>query len=400
MASVTSLALLIGAAFVAVPVTMFVVEVIAALFSARRAEPRKKFAIRHPRVAVLVPAHNESTGLRPTLHDVKEQLRPGDRVVVVADNCNDDTAATALACGAEVIERHDPARRGKAYALDFGLRHLSANPPEVVIMLDADCRLAAQALEQLAQTCATSHRPVQALYLMSAPAQSQINQQVAEFAWRVKNWLRPLGLRALRLPCQLTGSGMAFPWEVVWAVDHAHGSIVEDLKLGLDLAANGTPPQFCPSARVTSEFASAAGATRTQRQRWEGGHIGMIVSTFPKLLFKTVVTRDWHLLAMALDLAVPPLSLLAFLVIAMFAVTAIFALFGLATAAFAVSAVTLLAFMLSAGLAWFKCGRDVVPARSILLIPRYVFAKFGLYRGLLLTKTDPAWIRTDRAKSE
>jgi hypothetical protein len=72
-------------------------------------------------------------------------------------------------------------------------------------------------------------RPVQALYLMMAPADSQINYKVAEFAWRVKNWLRPLGLRALGLPCQLMGTGMAFPWEVIRRADLASASLVEDL---------------------------------------------------------------------------------------------------------------------------------------------------------------------------
>ncbi len=229
---------------------------------------------RSPAVAVLVPAHNESSGLLPTLVNIQSQLNPGDRVLVVADNCSDDTAAVAISGGADVVERHDPTKRGKGYALDWGIRHLSSNPPEIVIIVDADCKLADGALDALALTCTMTGRPVQALYLMTTPIDSQINHQVAEFSWRVKNWLRPLGLRALNLPCQLMGTGMAFPWDVIRLADIGNAQIVEDLKLGLDLTLARHPPIFCPSARVTSEFASSAKGAGTQRKRWEQGHLG------------------------------------------------------------------------------------------------------------------------------
>ena len=92
-----------------------------------------------PHIAVLMPAHNESAGIARPLNAIRMQLQPGDRVLVVADNCTDDTAEIALANGAEVIVRNDAERRGKGYALEFGVRHLEAQPPEVVIVIDADC---------------------------------------------------------------------------------------------------------------------------------------------------------------------------------------------------------------------------------------------------------------------
>ena len=152
METVVSVLLVISAALVAVPVTIFFVEVIAAIILQRRqATPRigANYDLSQ-RVAVLVPAHNESTGLLPTLAAIKQQLRAADSMLVVADNCTDDTAAVASAGGAEVVERHDPDRRGKGYALDFGLQHLSSAPPEIVIMIDADCGLAVYAINELA----------------------------------------------------------------------------------------------------------------------------------------------------------------------------------------------------------------------------------------------------------
>ena len=63
-------------------------------------------------ITVLIPAHNESSGVIATLNSIATQLRPQDRMLVVADNCSDDTAEVAEKNGAEVIERQDSKKRG------------------------------------------------------------------------------------------------------------------------------------------------------------------------------------------------------------------------------------------------------------------------------------------------
>jgi glycosyltransferase involved in cell wall biosynthesis len=100
------------------------------------------------------PHTTKSRGILETLEDIKAQLIAGDRLVVIADNCSDDTAALAATVGADVVERHDPTRIGKGYALDFGLRHLSADPPQIVIIIDADSRMSPSAIDRLTMACA------------------------------------------------------------------------------------------------------------------------------------------------------------------------------------------------------------------------------------------------------
>jgi cellulose synthase/poly-beta-1,6-N-acetylglucosamine synthase-like glycosyltransferase len=216
----------------------------------------------------------------------------------------------------------------------------------------------------------------------------------------VKNWVRPLGLGALGLPCQLAGTGMAFPWDVIRAADLADGWIVEDLKLGLDLAAAGHAPLFCPSALITSRFAASAKGAGIQRKRWEHGHILTIVKVAPRLLILAVAKRRWGLLALTLDLLVPPLSLLAILAVGILAVASSAALIGVSPTASAISATSLLAFTAAAVLAWIKYGRDVLPLEAIVSIAPYILGKLSLYRQVASSKTDARWIRTDRTKSE
>jgi len=398
MAILISYLLTILAGLVAVPTSLLCIEIAAGVLRPQKI-PTRTGDVPRRQIAVLIPAHNESIAIVPTLEDTKAQLCAGDRLLVVADNCNDDTAAVARRSGAEVVERHDSERIGKGYALDWGLRHLATIPPDILVIIDADCRLADGTIDQLALVCALTGRPVQALYLMTAPNGSPVSRQVAEFAWRVKNRVRPLGLAALGQPCQLMGTGMAFPWKVIRATDVSNGSIVEDLKLGLDLTSAGHPPLFCPSALVTSRFADSVQGTEIQRRRWEQGHISMILQRVPRLIWIALARRNLGLLTLTLDLLVPPLSLLSMLVIAMLALTGLAALFGLSSAALIVSVANLLAFSFAVVLAWLKFGRDVLSLDAILTIPGYILGKLGIYRQILFGTSVAKWIRTDRTNS-
>jgi cellulose synthase/poly-beta-1,6-N-acetylglucosamine synthase-like glycosyltransferase len=347
----------------------------------------------------LVPAHNESSGILPTVADVRRQLLPGDRLVVVADNCTDDTADVAMDAGAEVVKRDDHANLGKGYALQCGVSHLRGDPRQVIIIIDADCRLEDTAIEKLTSSCLLTRRPVQARYVMDAPANSPINYQVAAFAWRVKNWLRPLGLSVLKLPCQLMGTGMAFPWEAINSTELGSGRIVEDLWLGLELASNGYPPVFCPSALIRSQFPSSVEGAMTQRKRWEHGHIDTILNATPTLARRAILNCNFSLLALTLDLAVPPLSLMTIMLLTLSALSSVSAFYG-HFAAFAISIASLCAFSLAVFLAWLKDGRDLLPSGGLFLIVLYVMGKLHLYRPLVSGKFDEGWKRTDRTRPE
>ena len=385
----------VAALVLLVPALVFATEVTAGcLFKIKKPESSTE---RRLRVAVLIPAHNESVGVIPTISDLKQQLRPGDRVVVIADNCTDDTAAVATKAGAEVTGRNDLNNLGKGYALAWGVNYLTVDAPEIVIVIDADCRLAPDAIDCLAAACSQSQRPVQSLYLMTAPVGSRINHQVAEFAWRVKNWARPLGLSLLGLPCQLMGTGMAFPWHVIRSADLSNGFIVEDLKLGLDLAEVGQAPIFWPAAMVTSTFPTSAQGTKTQRRRWEQGHIGLILIKAPALLFSSVRRWNRDLLALTMDLIVPPITLLVLLLTTMVFVTAIAAIAGTALYPLIISLVSFALVIAATVVAWFKFGRDLLPPGSFVLIARYGMEKLNVYAGVLRGLRNSRWVRTDRS---
>ena len=347
-----------------------------------------------PRLAVLVPAHNEAGGISTTLADVLSQLNEGDRLLVVADNCSDATADVARRCGAEAIERKHDSLRGKGYALDFGLKHLAADPVAVVVIVDADCTLGPGTLRVLAEACSASGRPVQALDLMHAAPGAPLRLRVAAFAWRVKNWIRPLGALRMGFPCPLMGTGMAFPWSLISGAALATGHLVEDMKLGMDLASAGAPPLFVPEARVDSLFPADRKSALAQRARWEHGHLSMVLHDGPRFLTRALATRNPQLVAMALDLLVPPLTLLLGLVVAAVLIGA-----GLAidTSSWPLCvAGACLVFMLIALLkAWWLVGRDLLSVGDLLRAPAHALTKFPVYLKFI-TNRQKDWVRTER----
>jgi glycosyltransferase involved in cell wall biosynthesis len=348
------------------------------------------------RTTVLIPAHNEGAGILPTIRDVQAQLGPNDGILVVADNCNDDTAAIVQAAGVEVIVRADPERRGKGYALEFGVRRLSLNPPDVVVVMDADCRLGENALRYLSDSAMASGRPVQSLYLMLAPENAPSGKAVNLFAWRVKNWIRPLGLGLLGLPTQLFGTGMAFPFGLLLDRDLGNSRLAEDTALGIALASEGYPPLFLSEAGVHSHFPLSKAGSEQQRQRWEKGHLDNIVDLVPRALAKSLRDGNLGLAALAIDMAVPPLSLLVIVTALCEVLGGMAFVLGAPPAALAIPSLSALLVVLGTALVWMAAGRDVLPVRELLRLPLQAIQKIAFYHRISSGKATSAWIRTDR----
>lgn len=386
--------LLILTVLVAIPVVIFTLEVLLALL------PQQKMAISdsvaRPTIAVLVPAHNESGTIENTLINISQQLTDNDRLLVVADNCSDDTAKIARAHGAEVIERINQNQRGKGYALDYGIRHLEKEPPQVVVIMDADCQLDEGTLALLANSAIARNRPVQALYLMHYNNPT-IKQRIAEFAWLVKNYVRPRGLYNIGMPCQLMGTGMAFPWQVIASTNLASGNIVEDMKMGLDMATAGYPPLFCPDARVTSTFPDITSAEQSQRKRWEHGHLSTIVSEVPKGIIRSLRTLDIKLLTLILDLAVPPLALLTFVLLGIFFSSLVYSVVEGVFFLMYFNIILVASFLIAILVAWYGWGRRVISLSDLSRVPFYMVKKIPIYLSFLVKK-EKSWVRTNRDK--
>jgi cellulose synthase/poly-beta-1,6-N-acetylglucosamine synthase-like glycosyltransferase len=392
--STLALAAELAAWLVLAPCAILAVECLAACLPARR----KRFRmVRTPTTVVLVPAHDEEACLPTALRSIEPELCESDRVLVVAHNCRDRTAMVARALGANVVEVRDDGTGGKPAALAAGLAALDAEPPEVVVIVDADCRVERGAIRALAAAAAESGGPVQGDYRFEAPGADDFGA-LSSLALLVKNVVRPLGLTRLGLACLLNGAGSAYPFRPLREAPQGKGSIAEDYQLAIDLARRGHPTRFVPEARVVSVLPERADAALRQRRRWEHGHLALVFRTAPALLARGLVTLDRHLFFLGVDLLVPPL---AFLVLALaasgtLALTA-FAVLGTVHALVVVLAAAAL-FALGLGVALARFGGPGALAATLRRAPGYVLHKLPLYAGFF-GRRETRWRKTERTQA-
>lgn len=347
------------------------------------------------RAVVVIPAHDEQVVIGRTVTDLLGAAGDSFTVLVVADNCSDRTAAAARSAGAAVVVRTDPEHRGKGFALAAARDHLAADAPDVVVVMDADCRMDGSSLRMLAASAVAMGRACQAVNLLAPDLAAPVMVQISTFAFVIKNLIRQRALQRLAHRAHLTGTGMALPWGIFEQADLGGRNIVEDLALGLDLARRAAPPVFVEQATVWSPAASADG-TLVQRRRWEGGYLATALRTAPRAFGRSVMRADWRGLCAALDLSIPPLALLLVLNAAGLLLAIAAFLIGASPWPMFVQLAVGIAASIALALAWSREGRQFASGATLLRLPLYVIWKLPMYLGLARRGAPKEWLRTGR----
>lgn len=342
------------------------------------------------RFTFLVPAHDEEGGIARTVRslsavDYPEHLR---EVLVVADNCADQTAARAREAGAEVLVRFDPERRGKGHALAAGFaRILARGFADAVVVVDADSEVDPSILRAFAARLARGERACQAAAGVLNPDASW-RTRLMVISLTLFNGVRSMGRERLGLSCGLRGNGMCL---TTWLLrTHSHGacSLVEDLEYGIALGRAGIRVSYVPEASVRSQMASSGTAAASQRVRWERGRAELARRLRGPLLREAIFSRSALKLDLALDLFVPPLARLATWLFAGLCVSGLGALalgFRVAPAVWGLCALCFV-IHLTRGLCL-----PGVRARALLAAPRYL-----LWKATLRRRKPDTWVRTMR----
>lgn len=274
---------------------------------------------RRLRFDVIVPAHNEESVIANVVRSVKAVDWPADqfKVVVVADNCTDATAAIATAEGAHVMQRFDHENRGKGYALDFAFKASRARGwADAVVVIDADASVSRNLLESYARRFERGEHAVQAHYGVSNTDASWRTRllSIAKAAFHI---VRSRARERLKLSCGIRGNGWAVTHELLDRVPYQAFSLTEDLEYGISLGMAGYRVAYADEAHADAEMVSGERDSRKQRQRWERGRFALMrMKTLP-LLRETFRRKSRVTLDLALDLMVLPLSYVALNVVAL-----------------------------------------------------------------------------------
>lgn len=274
-------------------------------------------ARKRPFFDIIVPAHDEELGITRTVQSIRAVDYPPDRfrVVVVADNCTDETAALASAAGATVLVRRDDVHRGKGYALTFAFdASRSTGLADAVVVVDADTIVDPTLLGVFAWHLGCGAEAVQADYAVHNSSESW-RTRLMTIALALFHRVRSEARERFALSCGLRGNGMCFTHSLLARVPHHASSVVEDLEYAIELAVAGVRVGYAGEASVYGEMPSSEHASRTQRERWEGGRSRLARTRGVPLLLLALRRRSAVLADIAIDLLVPPLSYLVVLTV-------------------------------------------------------------------------------------
>jgi 1,2-diacylglycerol 3-beta-glucosyltransferase len=393
--------LTIVAVLAAVPVTLASLYLLTLTIGWRRPVPQPAAA--SPRFCILVPAHNEARGIGRTVRSLQSVQYPRDRfrIVVMADNCTDNTAAIARAHGAEVLERHDTGRRGKGWALHAAIRSLLGEPTlthaawDVLVVVDADTQVETNLLDVMARAVCAGHDAVQVAY-RPRPAAASPTAVITDVALSAFHLVRSGARERWGLSCGLRGNGMAFTRQVLRDVPHTAFTRTEDLEFGILLGLHGVRVAFAGDTTVFGDMPETASVVTQQRERWIGGRLALAKRFALRLLRESVTRRRLMLADLAIDLLIPPVSALVVMAAAGL---------GLAVMGWTLGVmhggVVLVWVMAAAALSvhvWHAAwviGRTRALLGALVAVPAYALGKARIaWRGL--RSTSDVWIRTTR----
>jgi cellulose synthase/poly-beta-1,6-N-acetylglucosamine synthase-like glycosyltransferase len=236
-------------------------------------------------ITVFIPAHNEQASIEATLRSLRKQTKLPTRVIVVCDNCTDDTAAIAAAHGAFVFNTVGNKAK-KAGALNQALTRMlpSLHGDDLVLVMDADSLLSAGWLRS-ASASLDRNSVVGAVcgVFLGEPGGGIIGQLQRNEYWRYARTVQ----RRPQAPV-LSGTGTLFRVSALREVARERGrrlpgtrgefysrtSITEDDEITLALKTLGHRCIPADGCHTTTEVMPTWPDLWRQRVRWQKGALG------------------------------------------------------------------------------------------------------------------------------
>ena len=286
---------------------------VVALLPRRRRKPALAGGRSH--FAIVIPAHNEETVLAATLESIERADYPRDRlhVVVVADRCDDGTAALARSFGAVALERRD-GLPGKGSAIAYAVDHLrhTGHPFDALVIVDADTVVDRPCFAAFDEALRGGCEVQQGYNYLSNPWESSFTRIIAVTSV-LRNRLFYEGKERLGVSSMLSGTGMCFSRRIIETYGWTALSVGEDWECSVSLLLEGEAIHFNVNARVRARESSRFAQAAPQRLRWASGRHGVALANAVKLITAGVRQRRPELWDAAFTIMAPPYSVQAML---------------------------------------------------------------------------------------
>ncbi|MBC5647405.1 glycosyltransferase family 2 protein [Christensenella tenuis] len=274
-----------------------VITTLAGLAKPRALVPKDS---RQYRFAVLVCARNEERVIGNLIDSLKKQDYSNYHIFVVADNCTDHTAHVAGACGATVFERFNEKKKGKGYALHFGINKLLreyAEDYDAVCIFDAD-NLASPAFLTEMNHALNAGADVALGYRDTKNIHDSWISEVYSIYWLMLQRFYYTSRHTLGFSSMVGGTGFAFKLSALGGEGWTTYSLTEDVEFSIQQILKGHKIIPARKAVFYDEQPAEYSVSVKQRFRWMVGGMQCI-----PLYFKQIMRRVFQGNLKALDLA-------------------------------------------------------------------------------------------------
>lgn len=347
-------------------------------------------------LAVLVSAHDEAAVIGGLVDSLVAQEYPKDayELFVVADRCQDETAAIARVHGARVFERTE-GTGSKGAALRWLWTELGAERQgfDAVVVLDADNHADPRFLAELDRGLRSGMRVIQGQRVAKNPEASTASA-LDGLAEAVHHRVVAPGLDWFGLSTTISGSGVCYERSLFDRLVVSTKTQVEDCEWQLRLHEWGVPIRPLAAARVYDEKIPDFEAMARQRSRWVQGKLRLFAEYVGPMVWGAMNGRRGALEGTGFLFTMVPRSVLLVGLVAMLALSWLPGMLGWRWWA---AGLGLMALHLATGLVI----DGVRPAewRSLLHAHRFVRV-FLAACGRALSRRHVPWVRTPHGEKK
>lgn len=234
--------------------------------------------------AIFIPAHNEQNVIQDSVKSILTAHYPQNNfiVYVVADNCTDDTVQCARNAGAKVLERYNPLRRGKQFALEWAFKQIDLDNFDAVVILDADNHINPEFFSVLDHHLQAGHKVLQAYEETMNPNDSWVSMNNAYMYWYMFR-LQMIRMK-LGMSSWLAGTGMCISIEILKKIGWRVTTIVDDVEFTCQLLLSGEKVILADGAVLYDQKPIRLMDSMMQRLRWIRGQTQVGIKYLPKLV--------------------------------------------------------------------------------------------------------------------
>jgi cellulose synthase/poly-beta-1,6-N-acetylglucosamine synthase-like glycosyltransferase len=248
--------------------------------------------------ALVICAHNEKNVIQNTLEEMQKLDYPSDKlkIVVVCDNCKDDTANLARQVKSDkfetiILERSSTTQKGKPYAVKFAFDYLDDNNIEyqAISIADADNLYHPDFFLVMNAKVNSGSNVIQGYLGVKNPEDSHISAS-SMFAYASASRAFFVARQNLGMSTALGGTGFVLTKSILQKVPWNLTSLVEDFEYSVKCLLQDELVDFAYEAITYDEKPNDLTTSMTQRSRWMQGHWFVCFTNTIPLLKKIFTT--------------------------------------------------------------------------------------------------------------